>query len=132
MRVIAEGKEAVLTYLEDQLVGMPGHPGRYMLAEDDSGLLVICIAGCTFIGEGDAKLDGNKLTVRRGIVLLCEIIKTFGIHQLGRIQPWYVAICSLSGRLLSVIISMILLNNRFSWTKRTFWTKEYIPSRLLL
>ena len=68
MRMIADGKEAVLAHLEDQLLGLPGHPGRYMLAEDDCGRLVICVAGCMFIGEGEVRLAGNQLTIRQGVV----------------------------------------------------------------
>jgi hypothetical protein len=73
VRVLAEGKEAVLTYLEDQLVGLPGHPGRYSLAVDDRGQLVICVAGSTFIGEGETVQAGMRLTIRGGIVKHLEL-----------------------------------------------------------
>jgi hypothetical protein len=67
MKMIADGKEAVISHLESQLIDTPGYPGRYMLLEDDLGQLVICIAGCMFIGEGKAVLDGIRLTVRNGV-----------------------------------------------------------------
>ena len=67
MKMLADGKEAVLSYLESQIAGAPGFPGRYMLAEDDGGRLVICVAGCMFIAEGELVLDGMRLEVRNGI-----------------------------------------------------------------
>ena len=67
VQVLAEGKEAVLAYLEDQLIGLPGHPGRYQLAIDDLGQLVICVAGSTFIGEGKTVLAGMRITIRGGL-----------------------------------------------------------------
>ena len=73
MRVLAEGKETVLAYLENQLVGLPGHPGRYSLAVDDRGQLVICVAGSTFIGEGETVQAGMRLVVRGGIVKHLEL-----------------------------------------------------------
>ena len=72
VRILAEGKEAVLAYLEDQLGG-PGHPGRYSLTVDDRGQLVICVAGSTFIGEGETVQAGMRLTIRGGIVKHLEL-----------------------------------------------------------
>ena len=73
MRVLAEGKGAVLAYLEDQLLGLPGHPGRYSLSVDDRGQLILCVAGSTFIGEGEVVLAGMRLTVRGGVVKELEL-----------------------------------------------------------
>jgi hypothetical protein len=68
VRVLVEGKEAVLAYLENQLLDLTGHPGRYSLAVDDRGQLVICIAGNMFIGEGESIQAGMRLVVRGGVV----------------------------------------------------------------
>jgi hypothetical protein len=69
VRELADGKEAVLAYLEDELCGLPGHAHpRYFLRVDDRGQLVVCIAGSVFIGEGETVQAGMRMTVRGGIV----------------------------------------------------------------
>jgi hypothetical protein len=70
MHKIAEGKEAVLEYLETEgLKRSGGKPGVYLLQRDDSGNLVAHIAGHSFIGSGTISLDGNRLVVVDGLVV---------------------------------------------------------------
>jgi hypothetical protein len=70
MQKIAEGKEAVLDYLESEgLKRTGGRPGAYLLQRDDSGNLVAFIAGHSFIGSGVISLDGNRLMVVDGILV---------------------------------------------------------------
>jgi hypothetical protein len=69
MKIIAEGKEAVLAHLEQAAQTRVGKPGQYMLAQDDSGNLVAFIAGHSFIGAGTVSIGGDRLVVIDGIVV---------------------------------------------------------------
>ncbi|VTU00986.1 unnamed protein product [Gemmataceae bacterium] len=69
MKVIAEGKEAVLAYLEGRAVSITGETGVYRLAEDDNGTLIANIAGHSFIGSGQIKMGGQTLSVVGGLIV---------------------------------------------------------------
>lgn len=69
MTVIAEGKEAVLAYLEREAQSIAGEPGRYMLVRDDSGELVAFIAGRSFLGSGTYYMAGKQMVVKDAIVM---------------------------------------------------------------
>lgn len=69
MQTIAEGKEAVLDYLESEaLKRTDGKPGQYRLEQDDTGNLVAFIAGYSFIGSGTFSLS-SRVHVVNGIVV---------------------------------------------------------------
>ncbi len=69
MTTVAEGKEAVLAYLEQETQNRAGQPGVYVLLRDDSGNLVAFIAGHTFMGTGSYSIDGNRMIVIDGAVV---------------------------------------------------------------
>jgi len=70
MQTIAQGKEAVLDFLEDHaLAATNEQPGVYRLFRDDAGNLVLSFAGHTFIGSGTVSLNGNLLDVLDGRIL---------------------------------------------------------------
>jgi hypothetical protein len=70
MRTLAEGKEAVLHYLENEALGRTNEQsGVYMLQRDDAGNLVLHFAGFTFIGSGTVSIGGNLLDVTDGLVI---------------------------------------------------------------
>jgi hypothetical protein len=69
MTTVAEGKEAVLAYLEQDAQKRAGKPGVYVLLRDDSGNLVAFIAGHTFMGTGSYSIDGNRMVVVDGVVV---------------------------------------------------------------
>lgn len=69
MTTVAEGKEAVLAYLEQDAKNIAGEPGIYRLVRDDSGNLVAFIAGRSFIGTGSYSIAGNRLVVVDGLVM---------------------------------------------------------------
>jgi hypothetical protein len=73
MKIIAEGKEAVITHLEQEALKTAREPGNYLLGEDDDGNLVAIIAGRSFIGSGTYMWDGNRMTVMNGLVV--QILK---------------------------------------------------------
>lgn len=69
MTTIAEGKEAVLAYLEQEARTIAGQPGVYRLVKDDSGNLVAFIAGRSFVGTGSYSMSGNRMVVIDGLVV---------------------------------------------------------------
>jgi predicted RNA-binding protein len=69
MTTIAEGKEAVLAYLEQEARNIAGQPGVYRLVKDDSGNLVAFIAGRSFVGTGSYSMSGNRMVVIDGLVV---------------------------------------------------------------
>ena len=66
---VAEGKEAVLAYLEQETQNTARQPGVYQLVRDDSGNLVAFIAGHSFIGTGSYSIDGNRMVVVDGMLV---------------------------------------------------------------
>jgi hypothetical protein len=53
MRTIAEGKDAVLTFLENEALKRTNEKqGVYQLMRDDANDLVLFIVGHTFVGSG--------------------------------------------------------------------------------
>jgi hypothetical protein len=69
MTTVAEGKEAVLSYLEQEAQNIAGQPGVYRLVRDDAGNLVAFIAGRSFIGTGSYAIDGNRVVILDGLVI---------------------------------------------------------------
>jgi hypothetical protein len=69
MTTVAEGKEAVLAYLEQETQKSAGKPGVYLLVRDDSGNLIAYIAGHSFMGTGSYSIDGNRMVVVDGAVV---------------------------------------------------------------
>ncbi len=69
MKILAEGKDAVLAHLEQESVQIAGKPGNYALMQDDAGGLIAFIAGRSFIGTGSYTLDGNRFVVVNGLVV---------------------------------------------------------------
>ena len=69
MNTIAEGKEAVLAYLEQEAQSIAGQPGVYRLMRDDAGNLVAFIAGRSFVGTGSYSIDGNRIVVMDGLIV---------------------------------------------------------------
>ena len=69
MMMVAEGKEAVLAYLEEEAQKIAGQPGVYQLVRDDYGNLVAFIAGRSFVGTGSYSLDGSRMVVVDGLVM---------------------------------------------------------------
>ncbi len=72
MTTIAEGKEAVLAYLEDEAQTIAGQPGVYRLLRDDAGNLVAIIAGRSFLGTGSYSLGGSRMAVLDGLVVYVQ------------------------------------------------------------
>jgi hypothetical protein len=52
MVTVAQGRDEVLAYLEDESEKTAGKPGVYMLLKDDSGTLIAIIAGRSFYRNG--------------------------------------------------------------------------------
>jgi acetyltransferase-like isoleucine patch superfamily enzyme len=70
MRTIAEGKDAVLNFLENETLKRTDEkPGVYQLVRDDANNLVLFIEGFSFIGSGTVSINGNLLTVADGRVI---------------------------------------------------------------
>ncbi len=69
MTTIADGKENVLAYLEQQAQDIAGQPGAYRLIKDDAGNLVALIAGRSFVGTGSYAVDGNRMVVVDGLIV---------------------------------------------------------------
>jgi hypothetical protein len=69
MTTVAEGKEAILSFLERDAQNIAGEPGVYRLVRDDAGNLVAFIAGRSFIGSGSYSIDGNRVVVLDGLVI---------------------------------------------------------------
>jgi hypothetical protein len=69
MTTIAEGREAVLAYLEQETRDIAGEPGIYRLVKDDAGNLVAFIAGRSFVGTGSYSMSGNRMVVIDGLVV---------------------------------------------------------------
>ena len=69
MTTIAEGKEAVLAFLEGEAEHIAGQPGVYRLVRDDAGNLVAFIAGRSFLGTGSYSWDGNRMVIVDGLVV---------------------------------------------------------------
>jgi hypothetical protein len=76
MTTVAEGKEAVLSYLEQDAQDIAGQPGVYRLVRDDAGNLVAFIAGRSFIGTGTYSIDGNRVVVLDGLVVHVQDVQT--------------------------------------------------------
>ena len=72
MTTVAEGKEAVLSYLEQEAEVIAGRPGVYRLVRDDSGNLIAFIAGRSFVGTGSYSMDGNRVVVMDGLIVCVE------------------------------------------------------------
>ena len=69
METLAEGKEAVLEFLEKDAHRIAGQPGVYRLVRDDSGNLIALIAGRSFLGTGSYSIDGNRIIIVDGLVV---------------------------------------------------------------
>jgi hypothetical protein len=69
MTMVAEGKEAVLAYLEQEAQNIAGQPGVYQLLRDDCGNLIAYIAGRSFVVTGSYSIDGNRIVVVDGLVM---------------------------------------------------------------
>ena len=72
METLAEGKEAVLEYLEQDAQRIAGQPGVYRLVRDDSGNLIAFIAGRSFLGTGTYSIGGNRMIVVDGLIVQLE------------------------------------------------------------
>jgi hypothetical protein len=72
MTTVAEGKEAVLAYLEQEAQNIAGEPGVYRLVKDDSGNLVAFIAGRSFLGTGSYSIGGSRMLVIDGLVVCVQ------------------------------------------------------------
>ena len=67
MKVLIEGKDAVLAFLENETLRLTNEtPGVYLLQRDDSNNLILSIAGFTFIGSGTISVNGNLLQLVDG------------------------------------------------------------------
>jgi hypothetical protein len=67
MQEIAQGKEAVLEFLENEALKRTNEqPGVYMSMRDDANQLVLYCSGFTFIGSGTVSLGGNLMNVVDG------------------------------------------------------------------
>jgi hypothetical protein len=70
MRTIAEGKDAVLSFLENEALKRTDEkPGVCQLVRDDANNLVLFMEGFTFIGSGTVSIGGNLLNVADGRVV---------------------------------------------------------------
>lgn len=73
MQEIAQGKEAVLDFLENESLKITNEkPGEYMSMRDDANQLVLFLSGYTFIGCGTVSLDGNLLNVIDGRLITLQ------------------------------------------------------------
>jgi hypothetical protein len=72
VETLAEGKEAVLEYLEKDAQRIAGKPGLYRLVRDDSGNLIAFIAGRSFLGTGTYSIGGNRMIIVDGLVVQVE------------------------------------------------------------
>jgi hypothetical protein len=72
VETLAEGKEAVLEYLEKDAQRLAGQPGVYRLVRDDSGNLIAFIAGRSFLGTGTYSVGGNRMIVVDGLIVQLE------------------------------------------------------------
>jgi hypothetical protein len=72
VETLAEGKEAVLEYLEKDAQSIAGQPGVYRLVRDDSGNLIAFIAGRSFLGTGTYSIGGNRMIVVDGLIVQLE------------------------------------------------------------
>ena len=69
METLAEGKEAVLEFLEKDAQRIAGQPGVYRLVRDDSGNLIAFIAGRSFLGTGSYSIGGKRMVVVDGLIV---------------------------------------------------------------
>lgn len=69
METLAEGKEAVLEFLEKDAQRIAGRPGVYRLVRDDSGNLIAFIAGRSFLGTGSYSVGGKRMIVVDGLIV---------------------------------------------------------------
>ena len=69
MVTVAQGRDEVLAYLENESEKTAEKPGVYLLLKDDSGTLIAIIAGRSFIGTGFYSLGGNRMLVEDGRVV---------------------------------------------------------------
>lgn len=70
MKVLANGKNEVLTFLEKQTASRLGKvQGEYMLVEDNNGKLVVFLAGHPFVGDGTIELGDTKIEVADGLAM---------------------------------------------------------------
>jgi flagellar biosynthesis/type III secretory pathway chaperone len=69
MKIITDGKDAVLHQLEDEARQRAKAEGKYLVANDDQSNLVAFIAGHAFVGAGSISLGCRKLEVSNGIVM---------------------------------------------------------------
>jgi hypothetical protein len=69
METLAEGKDAVLGFLEKDAERIAGQPGEHRLVRDDSGNLIAFIAGRSFLGTGSYSVGGKRLLVVDGLVV---------------------------------------------------------------
>jgi hypothetical protein len=72
VETLAEGKEAVLEYLEREAERIAGQPGAYRLVRDDLGNLIAFIAGRSFLGTGTYSVGGNRMIVVDGLIVQLE------------------------------------------------------------
>jgi hypothetical protein len=69
METLAEGKEAVLEFLEKDAQRIAGQGGVYRLVRDDSGNLIAFIAGRSFLGTGSYSIGGKRMIVVDGLIV---------------------------------------------------------------
>ena len=72
METLAEGKEAVLEYLEKDAQRIAEQPGVYRLVRDDSGNVTAFIAGRSFLGTGTYSIGGNRMIVVDRLIVQLE------------------------------------------------------------
>lgn len=71
MKILADGKQEVLTFLEKQTASRlgDGNEGRYTLLEDNTGKLVVFLAGHPFVGTGAIELGDTKMKIVDGLAV---------------------------------------------------------------
>jgi hypothetical protein len=70
MNVIAQGKDSVLHFLENEALRRTNEtPGEFVLYRDDAGQLVLTLHGLTFFGTGSLSLSGNLLSFDDGLLV---------------------------------------------------------------
>ena len=74
MQTVAEGKSAVLNFLENEALQRTDEkPGVYSLVRDDVGNLILHIEGFTFVGCGTVSLGGRILDVKDGVIVKMQV-----------------------------------------------------------
>lgn len=68
MKIVARGKEDVLSYFENQSKAKCGQVGEYLLAQNDEGQTFLFLAGHGFSGDFTGSL-GLPIIVRGGVAV---------------------------------------------------------------